>query len=108
MSTKANLIIDAGTTFSTTLTLTDQNGDPLNLSGYTANSQLRRWYTSSNSVPFVTSINTSSATITLSLSANATANLYAGRYVYDVDINNGTTVSRVVEGIVTVTPAVTM
>jgi len=107
MATKANLVIDQGATFSTDLTITDQNGDVINLSGYVANSQVRRWYTSSNAVTFNTSINTASGTITLSLDANTTLAMWPGRYVYDVDINNGVTVSRVVEGIVTVTPTVT-
>lgn len=108
MATKANLVIDQGSTFSTDLTLTDENGDPLALSGYTANSQIRRWYTSTNaSASFTTSINTTSAVITLTLTANQTSNLVFGRYVYDVEITDGTEVSRIVEGIVTVTPQVT-
>ena len=107
MSTKANLVIDQGTTFSTDLSLKDENGDPLILTGYTANSQIRKWYTSLNYVAFSTSINVESGTITLSLDANTTNNMNAGRYVYDVEINDGTTTSRIVEGIVTVTPQVT-
>ena len=108
MATKANLVIDQGSTFSTDLTLTDENGDPLTLSGYTANSQIRRWYTSSNvSATFSASINVSSAVITLSLTANQTSNLVFGRYVYDVEISDGYEVSRIVEGVVTVTPQVT-
>jgi hypothetical protein len=107
MATKANLVIDQGATFSADLTLTDENGDPLSLGGYTANSQIRKWYTSTNAVNFSTSINTTSAVITLSLTASQTANLTAGRYVYDLEISSGNTVSRVVEGIVTVTPNVT-
>lgn len=108
MATKANLVIDQGSTFSTDLNLTDENGDPLNLSGYTANSQVRKWYTSTNaSATFTTSINVDSGVITLSLSANQTSNLISGRYVYDVEINDGSAVSRIVEGIITVTPQVT-
>lgn len=107
MATKANLVIDQGATFSADLTLTDENGDPLNLNGYSANSQIRKWYTSTNAINFSTSINTTSAVITLSLTANQTANITAGRYVYDLEISSGATVSRVVEGIVTVTPNVT-
>lgn len=108
MATKANLVIDQGSTFSTDLTLTDENGDPLILDGYTANSQVRKWYTSSNaSATFTTSINTTSAVITLTLTANQTSNLVSGRYVYDVEISSGGEVSRIVEGIVTVTPQVT-
>ena len=107
MATKSNLVIDQGATFSTDLTLTDENGDALNLTGYTANSQLRKWYTSSNSISFSTTTNTSIGVVTLSLSSNQTAALTAGRYVYDVEISDGTTISRIVEGIVTVTPNVT-
>lgn len=108
MASKANLVIDQGSTFSTDLTLSDENGDRLILNGYTANSQIRRWYTSTNaSATFTTSINVESAVITLTLTANQTSNLVSGRYVYDVEITDGAEVSRIVEGIVTVTPQVT-
>jgi len=48
-------------------------------------------------------------TVLLTMSSNTTANIAAGRYVYDVEITGGeaNTVTRVVEGIVTVTPNVT-
>ena len=109
MATKANLVIDQGTTFSSDLFLTDENGDMLNLVGYSANAFIKKWYTSQTYVPFTTSINTTSGTITLSLDASVSANLQSGRYVYDVDLTQTSTnaVSRVVEGIITVTPAVT-
>lgn len=108
MATKSNLVIDQGSTFSTDLTLTDENGDPIDLVGYTANSQIRKWYTSSTpSATFTTAINTQIGVITLSLTANQTSNLVSGRYVYDVEINSGAEVSRIVEGIVTITPQVT-
>lgn len=108
MATKANLVIDQGSTFSTDLTLNDEYGDPLVLSGYTASSQIRKWYTSSiPAATFTTSINVESAAITLSLTATQTSALVSGRYVYDVEINSGNEVSRIVEGIVTVTPQVT-
>ena len=108
MASKANLVIDQGATFSTDLYLTDTDGSPLLLNGYTAASQMRKWYTSSNSsAVFTTFVNVESSFITLSLAANSTGALTAGRYVYDVEISDGNTVSRVVEGIVTVTPQVT-
>ena len=108
MATKADLIIDQGATFSTDLSLTDQNGNKVALVGYSANSQIRKWYTSVNpSAVFTTNINANTATITLQLSATDTSALDSGRYVYDVEISDGSTVSRVVEGIVTVTPQVT-
>jgi hypothetical protein len=108
MATKANILIDQGSTYTTDLNLTDENGDALNLSGYSANSQIRKHYTSSNSVTFSTSVNAVAGVITLSLTANQTSNLISGRYVYDVELTDASnSVSRIVEGIVTVTPQVT-
>lgn len=109
MATKVDLIIDQGTDYKTFLNLTDDNGDPLNLTGFGVSAQMRKHYTSTNSVTFTASINVSSASIILSLSEPETANLNSGRFVYDVELTNTSdnTVSRVVEGIVTVTPQVT-
>lgn len=108
MATKANLVIDQGTTFSTDISLTDENNDPLDLNGFTANSQIRKWYTSTTiAASFSTAINVESGSLTLSLTPVQTSNLVSGRYVYDVEISDGSQVSRIVEGIVTVTPQVT-
>lgn len=105
MATKANILIDQGATFNTEIYLTDESGNALDLSGYTANSQIRKWYTSNNAVNFT--ITLGSGIVNLSLPANTTSNLEAGRYVYDVILrDNSNTVTRVVEGIVTVTPRV--
>ena len=107
MAIKANLIIDQGTDYSTSINLTDADGNVISLSGYTANSQIRKSYSSSNAVTFSTSLDVSNGVITLSLSDSQTANLVAGRYVYDVIVTSGNTTSRIVEGIVTITPRVT-
>lgn len=109
MASKTNLVIDQGTTFSTVLNLTDDNGDPLNLIGFQANSQIRKWYTSTNAVSFATEVNTAVGTVTLTLTANQTGSIVAGRYVYDVELTDTNTgeVSRIVEGYVTITPQVT-
>lgn len=108
MATKANLVIDQGSTYSVSLDLSDENGDPLELTGFTANSQIRKWYTSLNAAAiFTTSINVASGELTLSLTSDQTSNLIAGRYVYDVELNQNGVISRIVEGIVTVTPQVT-
>lgn len=108
MATKSNLVIDQGSTYSVVLDLTDENGDVINLTGYIANSQVRKWYTSTTPAAiFTTSINATSGELELSLTSNQTSNLVAGRYVYDVELNNNGIISRIVEGIVTVTPQVT-
>jgi hypothetical protein len=109
MAAHADIIVDQGTTFNITLNLTDDNGLPINLTGYTVKSQIRRWYTSSNSISFVATIpQPNTGVIILSLDANTTAGMYYGRYVYDVlTISATNIITRVVEGILTVTPEVT-
>lgn len=111
MAAKANIIVDQGTTFSTQVTVTSANGSPLSLAGYTASAQLRKHYASANSTSFSVAIASNSQTgvITLELPASTTQTLAAGRYVYDLEIYNSgnTVVTRVVEGIVTITPGVT-
>lgn len=106
MASKANLVIDQGSTYSVSISIFDAEGDPLNVTGYTSRSQLRKHYTSSNAVTFQTSL--SNGEISLALTANQTTSLIPGRYVYDVElIDQSNNVTRIVEGIVTVTPEVT-
>ena len=106
MATKANITIDQGSEFSNEILLTDTDGTPLDLTSYAAASQIRKWYGASNSVSFDTSI--VDGAIVLSLNVESTSSISAGRYLYDVVlINPSNTVTRVVEGMVTVNPSVT-
>jgi hypothetical protein len=103
------LTIEKGATFSTTITVEDTNGDAINLTGYTANSQIRKSYystTANNFTATVTGI--ANGEITLSMTAANTSNLTNGRALYDLLITapNGTK-TRVVEGIVTILPNIT-
>ena len=109
MAIKANLVVDQGVDYYTTVTLTDDNGDVVNLGSYDITSQMRKTYTSSNAVSFTTAKEANNGVITLSLTASQTANIVAGRYVYDVFMVDSLSNvhSRIVEGIVTVTPRVT-
>lgn len=108
MATKANLVIDQGATYSTSIDVLDEEGIAIDLTNYTGAAQMRKHYTSSNSVAFTVSLGGADGTVTLSMTANATANIASGRYVYDVELTSNTgVVSRVLEGIVTVTPNVT-
>jgi hypothetical protein len=109
MATKANIVIDQGTDFSTTITIEDSNSTPFDLTGYTANGHIRKHYASSTATVLNCAIAPNqSGKITLSLSRAKTSALEAGRYVYDVEITSGAnTVTRLIEGIVTITPEVT-
>lgn len=108
MAIKANLFIDQGASFSTTVSITDTNGDVIDLTGYEGAAQMRKSYTSSTAYDFSVSVANTLGTVTLSMSANATANIAGGRYLYDVELTDTSgIVSRVFEGIVTVNPNIT-
>ncbi len=109
MAAKANIVIDQGTDFSTTISVTDANGSIMNLDGYTGASKIRKHYTSTNAVAFTVGVDANTGEVTLSLTSTQTDDLLAGRYVYDVELYNAesNTTSRIIEGLVTLTPSVT-
>ena len=104
-----NFTIEQGTTFSRVLTL-QENGSAMNLTGYSVASQMRSTHDSSTVVAtFSGSVtNASSGQITLSLTNSQTSAIEEAIYVYDVEITSGAgSVTRILEGNVTVTPEVT-
>ena len=110
MATINNLYIDQGTTYNVIFSVTDKSGIARNLANCTGRSQLRKSYYTTTNTSFTVSISTpASGNIELSLSADQTASLKAGRYVYDLEIINNTSnvVERIVEGIVVINPEVT-
>ena len=109
MAIIANIFIDQGADFSITVDVSDANGNQLNLTGYTAAAQMRKTYESSSiSATFTTSIPAADGQVTLSLTDTVTTALSPGRYVYDLVVTDGSSIStRVVEGQAIVTPGVT-
>ena len=108
MASISNIFIDQGATFTTTVTVTDANGDAVNLSGYSVAAQIRKTFLSSTATAFTATIsNASSGEITISLSPTQTTALEAGRFVYDVLITaSGGDKTRAVEGIANVNASV--
>lgn len=105
MAAKANITIEQGTDVEIDVNIA--NEDDFDLSGYSCRSQMRKHHLSATAVTFGCAI-ADSNTIVLSLTNQASANIEPGRYVYDVEIVSPVgTVTRVVEGIVYVTPEVT-
>jgi hypothetical protein len=108
MAQKANLVVDQGSTFSTEITVATDGGSLLDLTGYTGAAQMRRHYSSTNSVSFAVTLGGTDGTVQLSLTSNQTTNLAAARYVYDVELTDGSgNISRILEGYITVSPNVT-
>lgn len=105
MATKANFTIEQGTDVQIDINISDT--DIVDVSGYTARSQMRRHYLSTNYHAFTASVQDAN-TVVLTMSAVNSANVAPGRYVYDVEIiSPANVVSRLVEGMITVSPEVT-
>jgi hypothetical protein len=106
----SELFMEQGADFNASIELDDVSGAAFNLVGFTATSQMRKSYFSSNAAAtFSVSTGNSPAlgVVTLSLSAANTANIAYGRYVYDVYVTNDTNRIRILEGIINVSPQVT-
>jgi len=111
MAITKNLYIDQGATFSTNVQYIDIYKTPISLSGYTANCQIRKSYSSANAYANLNTViyDATNGNITISLNSTSSANLAAGRYLYDITATNPNTSSvvRVLEGIITVNPGIT-
>ena len=109
MAAFSEITIEQGASFNSSLTVEDVYGNPINLTGYTASSMMRKSYHSTSAIIITADVTgTSNGEITLSMTSSNTSTITAGRYVYDVIVNDGAnTVTRVVEGIATVLPSVT-
>jgi len=111
MAAYVELYMDQGTTWTNVINLTDdQTNAYIDASGYQVRSQMRRSYYSANATANITCevTDTDTGEITLSLTSGETANIKAGRYLFDVEtIDTQNNVVRILEGIITVTPEVT-
>ena len=105
------LFLEQGTDFVTSITLDDVNGDPYDLTNVIAKGQIKKsYYSSKETSHFTITINDPvTGVINMAIPSANTANIAAGRYVYDVVIkDSANTVTRVLEGIVNVIPQVTV
>lgn len=113
MAAVANFSVDQGATFSTDVTVKDSDGNALDLTDYTASAKMALGYSSTRTrVTISTTIeNPTNGVLTLTLTDTQTDSLEApARYVYDVEITNNSdnTVIRVLEGIMTIRPSVSI
>jgi hypothetical protein len=109
-SAYSDLSIDQGADFETNLDLIADDGTAINIAGYSFSSQIKKSYYSANATAniVITVTDASNGNTMLSIDAANTANISPGRYVYDVKMKDDTNITtRVVEGIVTITPQVT-
>jgi len=108
MAMKANLIIDQGSDFIQDIEVTHSNNALVNLSGYTGAAHLRKSYTADTYKAFEVST-TANGIVQIRMNSSNTDSLSPGQYVWDCELTqtNTSIITRIVEGIVTVTPSVT-
>ena len=109
-----NIVADQGATLSRNIHWKDENGAPIDVTGYSARMQVRQRFVSASPVISLTSpsggitLGGSSGTIVVTASATVMAGVEAGDYVYDLEMvaSNGV-VTRLVQGSFKVRPEVT-
>jgi hypothetical protein len=108
MAIKMNIVIDQGSDYEVTVDLTDANNAPTNLMGFVGAAQMRKHYTSLNSTRFDVVVAANTGRVSLSMNSATSGALTPGRYVYDCELSSsGNVVTRIIEGIVTISPSVT-
>ena len=109
-----NIIIEQGATWRLSLTWKDSAGAPIDLTGYTARMQVRQAYGAADALLSLSNgtgitLGPSAGVITLTASATQTAAIAARNGVYDLEmVAPDGTVTRLLQGSVTISPEVTM
>jgi hypothetical protein len=112
MSAKYNLVCDQATTFNFQFQILN-NQTPWNLNGYSGVMTVRPFVGATTTTVVASTDNARMALdavngrITVTLSASITGAIAAGRYAYDLVLDSGGTVTRILEGKFIVTGAVT-
>lgn len=109
MALSINHDMDQGSNFSFSIVAKGSDGLPLSLTGSTAFSQMRKYYTSETAINLATALTGGTGYILVSLGPTGTAAVKPGVYFYDVELHssNGAVVQRLVQGMITVYPEVT-
>jgi|TARA_E500000331_G_scaffold236542_1_gene226828 hypothetical protein len=103
-----NIVVDRHANYDVTFFITNKDGTPLNMTGYTGEAAFKTSYTSTSSVavPLVF-VNRTAGEIGISMNSTETGALDRRRYVYDILLTAPTGYkTRVIEGLVEVNPGV--
>lgn len=117
MSAKYNLVCDQATTFNFQFVVQDdQNGvtTPWNLTNYSATMTVRPFVGATTTTVVATTANGRivlggpQGRVTVTLDATTTGAITPARYAYDLVLDSGSEVTRILEGLFIVTGAVTI
>lgn len=110
-----DITIEQGATYQLSVTWKDENGTPINLSGFTARMQVRKSSQSDDVILTLTSDESDQSitlggalgTIDIEIPATVTEDLTLRRAVYDLEMENAGNVTRLIQGSVNISPEVT-
>lgn len=105
----SDIVINQGTDFSMNVDLAADDGTPINVANCIFTSKIRKSYYSTNVTAniVVTTLDAPNGNLVLSLDVANTSNIEQGRYLYDLKMKDASNVtSRILEGIVTISPQV--
>lgn len=108
-TTKVDLIVDQGADWSESVDFNNDDGTPVNLTGYSFLGTLKTSYFSNTTIAnfVITVLNAPVGNTVMSMNAATTANLSAGNYVYNVKmVDNLGLTTNIMQGIFTVRPSV--
>lgn len=105
-----NITIEQGTDFENVYTVTNPNGTPLDLTGYTANAKIRKYPSSTTYSSFGVGIITAAGQVIVSMANTVSGALTPGRYYYDVIITASASnkKTKIIDGMALVTPSVSI
>jgi hypothetical protein len=113
LSAKYNLVCDQATTFNFQFTISNDNV-PWDLTNYTGTMTVRP-FVGANTTTVVAStangrmvLGGPAGSITITIDATTTGDISSGRYAYDLVLDSGAEVTRILEGKFVVTGAVTI
>jgi hypothetical protein len=113
LSAKYNLVCDQATTFNFQFQILN-NDTPWSLAGYSGTMTVRPFVGSTTTTVLASTANgrmaldVGAGRVTVTLSSTITGAITAGRYSYDLILNSGTEITRIIEGKFIVTGAVTV
>jgi hypothetical protein len=116
MSAKYNLVCDQATTFNFQFQVQNNiagTATPWNLTGYTGTMTVRPFVGASTTTVVASTANgrmvfdALNGRVTVTIDATTTGDIDAGRYAYDLVLDSGAEVTRILEGKFIVTGAVT-
>jgi hypothetical protein len=112
LSAKFNLVCDQATTFNFQFQILNDS-TPWNLTGYTGTMTVRPFVGATTTTVVASTANgrmvltALTGRINVTIDATTTGDIPAGRYAYDLVLNSGSTITRILEGKFIVTGAVT-